>query len=188
MEILLITFLSALIAECGDRPQLVSAAFAVRFERDRPIIFAIMLASLINCLLAAFAGSQINGLISEDPVRLFSGIAYVFGGISMLSWRRSVDLLEKWKTGPFLTAFFGIFILQFGDKTQYIILANAANGEAWPLAAIGGWLGVVSAIIPAIILKEKLAHYLPITKIRRIGGAAFVIYGLYLSLRAWHLI
>jgi Ca2+/H+ antiporter, TMEM165/GDT1 family len=188
MESLLITFLSALLAECGDRPQLLSAAFAERFGRDRPVIMAVVLATLVNCLLAAVAGSQIAGLISEDPVRLFTGIAYISGGIAMLSWRRSVDLLEKWKTGPFLTTFFGIFILQFGDKGQFIVLANAAHGEAWWLSALGGWLGGMFAIVPAIMFKEKLGHALPIALIRRVSAVLFLLYGGFLALRAWHLL
>jgi putative Ca2+/H+ antiporter (TMEM165/GDT1 family) len=188
MESLLITFLSVLLAECGDRPQLLSAAFAERFGRNRPVMFALALATLLNCVLAAIAGSQITGLISEDPVRLFMGLAYISGGIAMLSWRRSVNLLEKWKTGPFLTAFLGIFILQFGDKGQFIVLANAANGEAWWLSAIGGWLGAMLAIVPAIILKEKLAQLLPISSIRKMGGIMFLLYGAFLALRAWHLL
>jgi putative Ca2+/H+ antiporter (TMEM165/GDT1 family) len=188
MESLLITFLSVLLAECGDRPQLLSAAFAVRFGRDRPVLIAVGLASLINCLLAAIAGSQINGWISEDPVQLFTGLAYFSGGIAMLSRRRSVDLLKSWKTGPFLTAFLGIFILQFGDKGQFIVLANAANGEAWWLSAAGGWLGAMLAIVPAILFKEKLVQALPIVLIRRISGILFLLYGAFLAFKAWHLL
>ncbi len=188
MESLLLCFLSVLIAECGDRPQLLSAALSVRFRREYPIILGVTCAALANSLIAAYVGSFMHNMISEDPVRLFTGLAYILGGISMLLWRRSVNLLERWKTGPFFTAFLGIFMLQFGDKGQFIVLANAANGEAWLLSAMGGWLGALIAIIPAIAFKEKLGEIIPLVKIRTIGATVFLLYGAVLALGAWRLI
>jgi Ca2+/H+ antiporter, TMEM165/GDT1 family len=188
MESLLVTFLSVLIAECGDRSQLLSAALAERFGRNWPVIVGVTAAALGNSAFAAFAGSYIHGTISEDPVRLFVGIAYVLAAIAMLTWRRRVNTREKWKTGPFLTSFLGVAFLQFGDKGQFIILANAAKGEGWLWSALGGSFGAMLGIIPAIIFKEKLPNIVPLAKIRKIGGVVFLLYGLFLAMRAWHLL
>lgn len=188
MDSLLATLFSVLLAEIGDRPQILGAALALRFGNDRPIIIALALATALNCLISAAAGSVIDDWISEDPLRLFNGLAYIFAGIGMLAWRRRVELLDGWKTGPFLTAFFGLFILQFGDKGQFIIAANAALTPHWLFTAIGGWMGIMAAIIPAIILKEKLAGLLPIPTIRRAGGILLLVWGLWQALRAWRII
>jgi Ca2+/H+ antiporter, TMEM165/GDT1 family len=188
MDSLLIAFLSVLVAECGDRSQLLSAALAQRFQRVWPVIIGVALAAFLNSMFAAFAGSYVRGMISEDPVRLFLGMAYILAGIAMLAWRRRVNLREKWQLGPFWTTFAGITILQFGDKGQFIVLANAAQGGNWLWAALGGWLGAMLGIIPAILLKEKLPTLIPLATIRKVAGVVFLLFGVYLALRAWHLI
>ncbi len=188
MESLLTTFLSVLLAECGDRTQILAAALALRFRNDRPVLLALVLASAITIGMSAAAGSVIDQYISEDPVRLFNGLAFASAGLAMLAWRKKVDLLSGWRTGPFWTAFLGLFILQFGDKSQFLIVANAATTPAWGLTALGGWLGMMAAVVPAILLKERLAALVPLNKVRRIGGAAMLLYGIYLALRAWHII
>jgi Ca2+/H+ antiporter, TMEM165/GDT1 family len=188
MDSLIATFLTLILTETGDRTQLLAAALAVRFGRDRPVIVGFALASLANCLIAAFAGSYINQWISQDPLRLFNGLAYVLAGVAMLAWRRKADLLNGWKTGPFFTVFIGIFILQFGDKGQFVIGANAAMADHWLFPAIGGWLGTLAAVVPAILLKERLAKLLPLGAIRIGGGILLTLFGLFQAFKAWRII
>ena len=188
MDSLLATFFSVLIAEMGDRPQRLAAALALRFGNDRMVIWALALATALNCAISAVAGSVIDQWISEDPLRLFNGLAYVSAGVAMLWWRRPVDLLDSWKIAPFLTAFLGLFILQFGDKAQFIIAANSAMTPHWMFTGLGGWLGIMAAIVPAIVLKEKLAQLLPLPTIRKAGGVLLLLWGVLQALRAWRIL
>lgn len=188
MDSLLATLFSVLIAEIGDRPQILAAALALRFGKDRTVILALALATALNCTISAAAGSVVDQWVSEDPVRLFNGLAYFLAGLGMLMWRRPVELLDGWKIGPFLTAFFGLFILQFGDKGQFIIAANAAMTPHWGFTALGGWIGIMAAIVPAIVLKERLAERLPIPTIRRAGGALLLLWGIWQAMRAWRIL
>jgi putative Ca2+/H+ antiporter (TMEM165/GDT1 family) len=188
MDILLFTLFSVLVAEIGDRPQILAAALALRFGNDRTVIAALALAAGLNCTLSAAAGSVIDEWISEDPLRLFNGLAYFLAGLGMLMWRRRVELLQEWKIGPFLTAFFGLFILQFGDKGQFIIAANAAMTPHWGFAALGGWMGIMSGIVPAIVLKERLASRLPIPTLRIAGGVMMLLWGVVQAVRAWRIL
>ena len=188
MDALLSTFIAVFVAEMGDRSQILAAALAIRFRNDRAILAGLILASVINAVICAAAGSVIDSWISEEPVRLFIALAYIFAGTGMLAWRRKVDILANWKTGAFLTSFIGLFILQFGDKSQFLIAASAANTPFWGFAFTGGLLGILAACIPAILLREKLAAILPIKLIRRIGGAAMLLWGLYLALGVFDLI
>ena len=188
MDALLSTLFAVLIAEMGDRSQILAAALAIRFRNDRSVLIALILATIINCSISAFAGSMIDQWISEEPVRLFTALAYVFAGAGMLMWRRKVDVLANWKTGAFLTSFLGIFILQFGDKSQFLIAAQAANTPYWGFTLAGGFIGIMAACVPAVLLRERLAAAIPITHIRRIGGIAMLLWGLYLALGAFKLI
>lgn len=187
MDAFLTSLFALALAEIGDRPQILCAALAIRFGRVQPVIWGLALATFLNCLISAFAGSQVNQWISEEPVQLFHALSLLFAGAGMLAWRRPVDLLDKWTLGPFWTAFLGIFILQLGDKGQFMLAATAARTDAWAFAATGGWIGVMIACVPAIILQEKLAQLVPVTVIRRTGGGIFLFLGLILAMGAWGL-
>lgn len=173
------------LAEFGDRPQILCAALAMRYGRISPIIWGLGLATLCNCLIAAIAGSAIHPWISEDPLQLFYALSLVLAGIGMLVWRRPTDLLEDWTLGPFWTSFLGLFILQFGDKGQFVLAATAARTDMALFAAAGGWLGVMIACVPAILLQRQLADEIPIRAIRLFGAMAFLLIGSILALAAW---
>lgn len=188
MDAFLTTLLSTLLAEMGDRTQILAAALALRFHKNGAILAGLALAALLNSTISAAGGSVIDQWISERPVLLFNGIAYASAGIGMLMWRRKVELLENWKTGAFLTAFLGLFILQFGDKSQFIIATNAARTPLWGFVIAGGVAGIMAACVPAIILRDQLARILPLNAIRRGGGVVMLLWGLWLALRAFGLI
>lgn len=185
MDAFLTSLFALFLAEIGDRPQILCAALAIRYGRVAPIIWGLGLATSLNCLISSLGGSAVNGWISEEPLQLFYALSLLFAGVGMVAWRRPVDLLDKWTLGPFWTSFLGLFILQFGDKGQFILAATAARTDAWAFAATGGWIGVMLACVPALILHEKLAELLPITVIRNTGGVLFLMIGTVLALSAW---
>lgn len=188
MDALLTTLLAVFVAEIGDRSQILAAALALRFHKNSAVISGLALATVLNCAISAVAGSVIDTWISEAPLTLFGGLAYIFAGTGMLMWRRPVDVLENWKLGAFMTSFLGIAILQFGDKSQFLILANAGRTDLWGFVAIGGWAGIMAACVPAIILRERLAAMLPLKAIRIVGGVALLLWGIILAFRAFGLI
>ena len=176
------------LAEFGDRPQILCAALAIRYGKVSPIISGLALATICNCLISVLAGSAINQWISEEPLQLFYALSLIFAGIGMTMWRRPVDLLESWELGPFWTSFFGLFILQFGDKGQFILAATAARTDMPLFVVTGGVIGILVACIPAILLHKRLAEVLPVTTIRSIGGLVFLGIGIFLALGAWGII
>lgn len=175
------TFFSVFLAELGDRTQILAAVLALRYRRNGTIIFGLACATFLNCAISAFGGSVIDNLISEQPVQLFAGLAYILAGAGMLFWRRNVDPLRTWKTPAFLTAFLGLFILEFGDKSQFIIAAQSARTPLWGMTLVGGFLGIMAATVPAIILREKLAQIVPLKPIRWISGALLMFWGVVLG-------
>jgi len=188
MDGFLLTLIVIFFAEMGGRTQLLAAALAARFCNVRDIIVGLLAATICNSMIVAAAGSLIDQWISQDALRLFTALAYIFAGIGMLGWQRKIDLLEKWNLSPLWTSYFGILILQFGDKGQFLIAANAANWDAWILVLIGGVMGVMAAAVPAIIWREKMADLLPIPAIRMTAGSCLLLAGIYLTLIAFRII
>lgn len=187
MDAFLTTFLSVLLAEMGDRTQILAAALALRYNKNNAVLAGLACATLANSALSAAGGSVIDEWISEAPLKLFAGMAYIFAGAGMLMWRRRVDPLSGWKMPAFWTSFLGLLILELGDKSQFIIAANAARADLWGFVLAGGFAGVMAACVPAIILREKLAQIVPVKIIRWAGGALLLVWGIVLALQAFGL-
>ena len=187
MDALLSTFLSVFLAEMGDRTQILAAALALRYHKNGAVLAGLACATLLNCAISAAGGSVIDSWISEAPLKLFAGLAYIFAGAGMLMWRRKVDPLTSWKTPAFVTAFLGLFILELGDKSQFIIAAQSARTDFWPMVAVGGFAGIMAATIPAVILRERLATIVPLKPIRWVSGALLLGWGIMLALQAFGL-
>lgn len=188
MNSFLITLLVIAIAEMDDRPQLLSAVLAMRFKNDKIIILGLLVATIINCALSAYLGSMVKNWISMDALKLFASIAYIMGGIGMLLWYRPLDLLENWKLGAFATSFLGIFILQIGDKSQFILGANAAQADHWMFPFLGAIIGIMLANVPAVIFKEELSNIIPLKIIRRVGGIIITLWGIIMAMQAFRII
>ena len=95
-----------------------------------------------NCLIAALGGAAIHDWISEDPLQLFYALSLVLAGIGMIDLAAAGGLC--WKTGnwgPFWDqSFLGLFVLQFGDKGQFILAATSRPDGCLGLFAASRWL------------------------------------------------
>ena len=184
MDALLTALLGCLLGEMGDKRQWLVLALATRYDRNRAVIAGIIVAALANAAISAFAGAWIGPMLGPDARLLFLALATLFLGIGLL-WRVSPpDTLDSWPTGPFLTTALGLFILGFGDGPQFLILGIATRtGDPW-LAAIGGAIGVIVALVPVVLLRAQLMAALPMRAIRWTGGGLLLLIGAGLGLAA----
>ena len=189
MESFLLTLLIITLAEMGDRSQLLCAVLSMRFKDDKTIITALVAATILNCAFSTYLGHSVGALtwMSPQALQLFAACAYILAGIAMLLWDRPLDMLENWKIGTFGTSFLGLFILQVGDKSQFIIGANSANADHWIFVFIASVLAILAANIPAIIYKEELPNIIPIKRIRRISGIIITFWGIILIMSSLQL-
>jgi hypothetical protein len=103
-------------------------------------------AALANNALAAAGGVLINGMITLRAISLLVAIALIFAGVAgFIRQKDEADMGSTWKTGPFVTTAACFFLLEFGDKTQFLTAALAAQYDAFALAAAGATAGVVIA-------------------------------------------
>ena len=49
-------------------------------------------------------------------------------------------------------------------------------------------ISALAAVVPAVVLKEKLAQLLPLPNIRKAGGVLLLLWGVYQALRAWRIL
>lgn len=175
MDALLTSLLGCLAGEIGGAGQFLVLALAARFRRDGLLIAGIIIAAAANAAIATWAGAFIAPMLGSSARLLFLALALLFLGLGMFWPVKAPDPLAGWPTGPFLTAVLGLFILGFGDGSQFLILGVSVRTADPVTAAMGGALGIAAAQIPMLLLRESVGK-LPLRAIRRgLGGVLTVI-------------
>ena len=187
MDALLTSFVAAGLAEWGDKTQLLVIALAARYRRPVPILAGILIAALANASIAAFGGTLVHGMIIPRATALLVGVALLFAGVAGLI-RGKVRPEVRSTHGAFLTALGAFFVLEFGDKTQFVTFGIAAQYDSLVLAAAGATAGVLAASVPAAVLGARLQQAAPL-KAMRIGIAIlFLIAGFIVAVNALALV
>lgn len=187
MDALLTAFVAAALAEWGDRTQLFMIILAARFAKPGPLLAGLAVAALANNLLAAFGGTLVNDLINARALSLLVAMALLLAGLGGLVRRKPPDMAKSWRIGAFLTAAIALFLIEFGDKTQFLTFALAGRFDSFALAAAGATAGVVAANIPAAFLGERLAREVPLQPVRYAIGALFIVTGFIIAVGALEL-
>ena len=188
MDALLTTFLAALLAEVGDKTQLLVLALAVRYRRPLPVLLGVAVGALANSMLAAAGGVLVHGFITLRAISLLVAIALVLAGVgAFFRQKDESDMGSTWKTGPFLTTAACFFLLEFGDKTQFLTAALAAQYNALAFAAAGGAAGIIAANAPVAFLAERTQAAIPLKPIRIGISALFLLAGFIVAINALRL-
>lgn len=187
MESLYTSFLAAALAEWGDKSQLLVALLAARYRQPLPILAGVAAAALANALIAAAGGILIHDLVVARSASLLVAVALLFAGINSLAGRQPPDV-AAWKTGPFVTAAACFFLLEFGDKTQFLTAAFAAKYDSMVLTAAGATAGVIVSSLPAALLGDRLAAALPLKPLRIGAAALFLFAGFIVAIVALRLV
>jgi putative Ca2+/H+ antiporter (TMEM165/GDT1 family) len=188
LDALLTSFVAALLGEWGDKTQLLVIALAVRYRRPLPILAGILVAALANSLIAAFGGAFIHAMITPRAASLLVALALVFAGVAGLIRPRPYQSEGTSRAGPFLVAAASFFVLEFGDKTQFLTFAFAVQFNAFLLAAAGATAGILVSSVPAALLGDELARKAPLKAVRIGLGILFLLVGLIVGVSAARLV
>jgi putative Ca2+/H+ antiporter (TMEM165/GDT1 family) len=188
LETLLPAFIAALLAEWGDKTQLVIVVLAARYGKPGPLLIGVAIGALASGLFASFAGTLMHGTVTLRALSLLVGVSLIFAGASAFISRKTPDYAATLAGPAILAAALGLFLAEFGDRTQFITFALAAHGDALLLPAFGSAAGVFVANVPAVLLGPALAKAVPVTAIRAGGGVLFLIAGLIAALNALRLV
>jgi putative Ca2+/H+ antiporter (TMEM165/GDT1 family) len=185
MDVLVISFVAALLAAWSDKTQLVAAMLVERTQRPLLVLAGLFLALAASNTIAAIAGIYVGHLINLRAATLLTALALLFAGASGLIRRRS----PKPATAklPLLTAFILCLATEMGDRTQFLTFALAGRFDSAPFAAAGATAGALAACLPALILGEELQKAAPLRVIRYLGAALFLIAGFIVAVQALRL-
>ena len=181
MEAFLISTGVVALAEIGDKTQLLALVLAARYRKPLPIIFGILVATLVNHALAGAAGAWISAQVGPQVMRWVLGLSF----IAMAVWTLIPDKYDDDDDATAKTTKFGVFgatlvaffLLEMGDKTQIATVALAAKFDSLVGVVAGTTLGMMLANVPAVLLGEVAAKKLPMHIVHRVAAAIFVVLG-----------
>jgi putative Ca2+/H+ antiporter (TMEM165/GDT1 family) len=174
MEAFLVSTGIVALAEMGDKTQLLSLILAARFRRPVPIIFGILVATVLNHALAGAAGAWITRALGEDVMRWVLGVSFIAMAVWILIPDRAPDTQPATpRFGVFGTTLVTFFLMEMGDKTQIATVALAAEYTAYFAVVAGSTLGMMLANVPAVLFGERALRNLPVRAIHMVAAAVF---------------
>jgi putative Ca2+/H+ antiporter (TMEM165/GDT1 family) len=185
MNAFALSFGVILLAELGDKSQLMALAFASRY-RAWTVLVAVSLATLIVHAGSVLLGSAFALALPTAAIQVVAGVA--FFGFAAWTIRgdklgdRDEDRAKRAGRWALLTIGTAFFLAELGDKTMLATITLATTEEPW-----GTWLGstagMVAADAMAIAIGALLGTRLPERAIKVFAAAAFVVFGVLLLLQ-----
>ena len=181
---LVLSFGVILVAELGDKSQLMALAFAARFKA-LPVLIGITIATTATHAISVGIGSVLGAQLPTDTIAVVAGVAFLlFAG-----WTLRGDSLddeessaaERTTRNAVVAASVAFFLAELGDKTMLATITLATTEDPWG-TFIGSTLGMVAADALAIVVGQMLGSRLPERAIRIGATIAFVVFGVLLIL------
>ena len=180
------TFGVILLAEMGDKSQLVCMTLATRHRAGAVLAGAAAAFVLLNTLAVLFGAT----LAQWIPERVLAGVvALLFGVYGVLALRNSQEaegdgaIREGRRGGVFATTFLMLVLAEMGDKTQL-----AVAGMAGTLPPVPVWVGATLALITTsalgVLVGCKLLRLMPIHRLHQVSGVLFLILSAVAGVRA----
>jgi putative Ca2+/H+ antiporter (TMEM165/GDT1 family) len=178
MPALIPSFIFVVLAEMGDKTQLLAMAFAVQYSAYK-VLIAVFLATLLNHSLAVAAGKLLTVIIPMEIISFTAAFSFIIFGL----WTIRGDELEgedkrKSRFGPVMTVAIAFFIAEMGDKTQLATISLAVKYKDMLSVLMGSTLGMVVADAIGIIAGIVLKKHIPQRTIKWVSACIFILFGL----------
>ncbi|MDR2326731.1 MAG: TMEM165/GDT1 family protein [Acidovorax sp.] len=180
MEAFFVSTAIVALAEMGDKTQLLALVLAARFRKTWPIVWGILVATVVNHALAGALGAWLTQMAGPDVMRWVLGLSFIAMAVWMLIPDKLDDegVSEQSHWGVFGTTVVAFFLAEMGDKTQIATVALAAKYQAYLWVVAGTTLGMMLANAPVVWLGDKLVKRVPIRMVHLVSAAIFLVLGL----------
>ncbi len=172
------SFIFVVLAEMGDKTQLLAMAFAAKYKAYQ-VLLAVFIATLLNHALAVVAGRALTTIIPLDVISFIAALSFVIFGLWTIRGDK-LDGEEKGasKFGPVLTVAIAFFLAEMGDKTQLATISLAIEYNNMLNVLMGTTLGMVVADAIGIIIGIVMRKHIPEKSIKWVSASIFVLFGL----------
>lgn len=169
--------LFVVVAEMGDKTQLLAMAMASKYKA-RQVMLGVLVATILNHALAVAVGSYLSVLIPMDRIKIVAGISFlIFGLWTLRGDKIDDDKKKKNKFGPVVTVAIAFFIAEMGDKTQLMTIAISADSKMPFFILAGTTTGMLIADGLGILGGAWMAKHIPEKYIKWGAGIIFIFFG-----------
>lgn len=178
-------FILILLAEMGDKTQMLAMAFATKFSL-RKVLFGVFIGSFLNHGLAAILGTYLSDVIPINVISLLAAIAFIGFGIWSLKLEgdgESEGVISSSKFGPVSTVAAAFFMGEMGDKTQLTVITLASQSSYPMFILLGTVGGMVVTSAMGVFVGSKLGKNIPELTLKIVSSTIFILFGL-LGLRS----
>lgn len=169
--------LLVVVAEMGDKTQLLAMAMASKYK-VKHVMMGVLIATILNHALAVAVGSYLGNVIPMDIVKLVAAVSFLAFGL----WTIRGDKLDeeeekKVKFGPIVTVAIAFFIAEMGDKTQLMTVSIAAENSKPLLILMGTTAGMLVADGIGVVGGAWMCRHIPEIYIKWVAGIIFMFFG-----------
>lgn len=172
------------LAEMGDKTQLLAMAFVSRF-RWQTVMWGVFVATAANHLFAVLVGNYLTNIIPLNYIKIAASVSFIIFGLWTLRGDKLKDEDKRFNFSPFWTVAIAFFIAEMGDKTQLATVALAAEFNAIVPVWIGTTTGMMIADAIGIIAGIVLHKNIPEKQIKWFAALIFIAFGLWGLYDAW---
>ncbi len=176
------TFLASLIfvvlAEMGDKTQLLAMAFAFKF-RWQTVMWGVFVATAANHLLAAAAGSYLTTIVPMEVISIAAAASFIIFGLWTIRGDTLGDEDKRYHYGPFWTVTIAFFIAEMGDKTQLATISLAVKYNSVIYVWMGTTIGMIISNGFGIIVGNVMGKHIPERTIKWCSALIFIAFGGY---------
>ncbi len=178
MTAFLTSLMMVVLAEMGDKTQLLAMAFASRF-RWQTVMWGVFVATAANHLFAVYVGTYLTTIIPLSYIKIAAAVSFIIFGLWTLRGDTLDDEDKKFNFSPFWTVAVAFFIAEMGDKTQLATVALAAEFNTvlpvWAGTTAGMMIADAIGIIVGIVLHKKIPDKL----IKWFAAIVFIAFGIW---------
>ena len=176
--IFITTLIFVLLAEMGDKTQLIVMAFATRYKL-RQVITGVIISLILLNGLAVIMGELLTTVIPITYIQVLASIAFIIFGL--MAFRKEDDRYERErlvKISSVLTVALSFFVAELGDKTQLATMAFSAEYRAPFEVFTGAFIGMLIADMLGLAVGVALNKYISPKVIKIVSGLLFIGFGL----------
>ncbi len=171
------SFLFVVLAEMGDKTQLLAMAFATRYSATK-VLIAVFLATILNHGLAVAVGHFLTTVIPLDIISFVAALSFiVFGLWTMRGDQLNGEDQRASRFGTIATVAIAFFLAEMGDKTQLATISLAVEYQGMVNVLMGTTFGMVVADGIGIVVGIVLRKHLPDKAIKWFSAVIFILFG-----------
>lgn len=165
------------VAEMGDKTQLLAMAFAGKYKAKQ-VLIGVFIATIFNHALAVAVGNVISKFIPMSYISIVAAISFLVFGL----WTVRGDSIDdedekKTKFGPIVTVAIAFFLAEMGDKTQLMTITIAAGNVNPLIILMGTTTGMMIADGIGILGGAWMCKHIPEVYIKWAAGIVFMFFG-----------